>query len=55
MRQLVLTALLSSLAWPGHGATIDVSRQVVTIDGEIDFGDVEQFESKTGFLNDATV
>lgn len=55
MKQLALTALLSSLAWPGHAATIEVSRQVVTIDGEIDFGDVEQFQSKAGLLNDATV
>jgi hypothetical protein len=55
MKKLVLTALLSSVAWPGHAATIEVSRQVVTIDGEIDTGDVEEFQSKTSSLNDATV
>jgi ATP-dependent protease ClpP protease subunit len=32
-----------------------VNRQVVTIDGEIEFGDLETFQSKTNSLNDATV
>ena len=55
MKKLVLTALLSSVAWPGHAASIEVGQQVVTIDGVIDFGDFETFQSKAGFLNNATV
>jgi ATP-dependent protease ClpP protease subunit len=55
MKKLVLTALLSSVTWPSHAASIEVNQNVVTIDGEIDFGDLETFQSKAGFLNNAAV
>jgi hypothetical protein len=55
MKKLVLAALLSSVAWPSYAASIEVNQKVVTIDGVIDFGDFEAFQSKTSFLNNATV
>lgn len=55
MKKIVLAALLSGLAWPCLAASIDVKQAVVTIDGDMDFGDFEAFQSKTRFLSQATV
>src|SRR5215468_9600786 len=55
MKKFALTALLASLAWPCHAASIEVNQATITIDGDIDFGDFEAFESKAGALSQATV
>jgi len=55
MKQLALAALLSSATWPCCAAQIEVNQSTVTIDGDIDFGDFEAFQSRTRFLGQATV
>ena len=55
MIKIALTALLASVAWPCHAASIEVYQATITIDGDIDFGDFETFQSKTRALSQATV
>jgi len=55
MKQLALAALLSSAMWPCYAAQIDVNQATITIDGDIEFGDFEAFQSKIRLLRQATV
>src|SRR5215471_18038085 len=55
MRAVILTALLSSLAWPCHAASIEVNQGRVTIDGDIGPKDFEVFKAKAGVLSQAIV
>src|SRR5215831_10276048 len=55
MIRVVLTALLASAAWPCYAAQIEVNQTTVTIDGDIDFGDFETFQSRTRLLSQAVV
>jgi ATP-dependent protease ClpP protease subunit len=55
MKQLAVAALLSSMVWPCFAARIEVNQATIAIDGDIEFGDFEVFQSKTRFLSQATV
>jgi hypothetical protein len=55
MKRLLPAALLSGMIWPCSAAQIEVNQATVAIDGDIEFGDFETFQSKTRFLSQATV
>ena len=55
MKKAMLVAVLTGAAWPCQAASIAVNQAAIAIDGDLEVGDFETFQSRARLLTQATV